>query len=102
MITEKIDNYLNEAKKSYFPYFPNWIKVYDTIYSKLLDFEQEMTDAFDQEIGDSKREKVKVPVIRKMESISDKVYKKLEDAISNLEEVYNIIEEFEIDKELGE
>jgi len=40
MITEKIDNYLNEAKKSYFPYFPNWIKVYDTIYSKLLDFEQ--------------------------------------------------------------
>ena len=61
-----------------------------------------MTDAFDQEIDDSKREKVKVPVIRKMESISDKVYKKLEDAISNLEEVYNIIEEFEIDKELGE
>ena len=102
MITEKIDNYLNEAKKSYFPYFPNWIKVYDTIHNKLLDFEQEMTDALDQETYDSRQENVKVSVIRKMESISDEVHDKLEDAISNLEEVYNIIEEFEIDKELGE
>jgi len=61
-----------------------------------------MTDALDQETYDSRQENVKVSVIRKMESISDKVYKKLEDAISNLEEVYHIIEDFETDKELGE
>ncbi|MFA5396967.1 MAG: hypothetical protein WC346_13240 [Methanogenium sp.] len=61
-----------------------------------------MTDALDQETYDSRQENVKVSVIRKMESISDEVHDKLEDAISNLEEVYHIIEDFETDKELGE
>ncbi len=98
MITEKIDNYLNEARNSNFPYFPDWRKVHKNIFNDLLDFEKKITDALDQEIGDSERENVKLSVIRKMETISDKIYSKLDDAVSNLEEAEQFLEDFEREK----